>query len=103
MGDSDSWFCLSSLLCQEDEGCLNEEGDDDDDEENMYIESNKSCFVSGGEDEYVEDLLKRETCFGSKGFASSDDCSGLSQSRLKSARLDAIEWIFKVCCFNLKL
>ncbi|KAH7511203.1 hypothetical protein FEM48_ZijujUnG0035300 [Ziziphus jujuba var. spinosa] len=96
MGDSDSWFCISSLLCQEDEACFNKEEDgyDDDDEENMYIGSSKPCFVFEDEDEYVEDLLKREVCFGYKGFSSSDDCSSVSHTRLKSARLDAIDWIF---------
>lgn len=98
MGDSDTWLCLSSLLCQEDEACFNvkDDNDDDDDEEKMYTDS-KTCFVFEDEDEYVEGLLKREVCFGSKGFSSSDDCSTVSNTQLKSARLDAIEWIFNVC------
>lgn len=94
-GDSDTSLCFSSLLCQEEQSCLNEQQGYED---NTYIDIVKPyCFVSEDEDKYVENLVKKETCFGSKG--SLDDCSTLSQSWLKSARLDAIEWIFNVCFF----
>lgn len=95
MVDSDT-FCFSSLLCQEDESCLNEQVHGD----NTFIETKPYCFVSEDEDEYVENLFKREdSCFGSKGVSALDDCSTISQSWLTSARLDAVEWIFNVCFF----
>uniref|UniRef100_A0A803PEB4 B-like cyclin n=1 Tax=Cannabis sativa TaxID=3483 RepID=A0A803PEB4_CANSA len=95
MGDSatadETSLCFSSLLCQEDESCLNEESFD------TCIDIMSYCFVAEDEDEYIENLFKREittTCFGSKGIATSDDCSTVCQTWLKSARLDAVEWIF---------
>lgn len=91
MGDSDTSFCLSSLLCFENETCFNQEQDD----ENKYIDY-YLCFDSENEDAYVENLFKKETSFGSKPSVSSDDCDNITQNWLKSVRLDAIEWIFKV-------
>ncbi|POO00720.1 Cyclin [Trema orientale] len=92
MGDSDTSFCVSTLLCQENESCLNEQGY----EENTYIDVKPyDYFVSeDGEDEYFENLFRRETCFGSKGSSALDDYSDISQTWLKSARLDAVDWIF---------
>jgi hypothetical protein len=98
MGDSVSatWFSPSALLCNEDEVFLSEE----------YLGEAKtcmdldSCFVSENEDEYIKNLVQRETAigFGSKSCVSSScDCSSTSRSWLKGARLDAIEWIFNVC------
>ncbi|KAL6277532.1 hypothetical protein ACE6H2_021133 [Prunus campanulata] len=59
-----SSFSLSSLLCHEDQTCLNQL----EVESNTCIDSNP-CFVSVDEDEYVENLVRREAhCFGSKGF-----------------------------------
>ena len=96
MGDSETSFCLSSLLCREDESWLNEQGG----EEKSYLEAKNPNFVSENEEEYVENLFKKESfCFGSKGFVAFDDCSIISESWLKSARLDAIKWIFNVSFF----
>ncbi|CAL9002153.1 unnamed protein product [Prunus brigantina] len=59
-----SSFSLSSLLCHEDQTCLNQL----EVESNTCIDSDP-CFVSVDEDEYVENLVRREArCFGSKGF-----------------------------------
>ncbi|XP_062101821.1 cyclin-D5-1 [Humulus lupulus] len=95
MGDSaaETSLCFSSLLCQEDESCLNEMGYEE--SFNTCIDIKPYCFVAEDEDEYIENLFKRETTyFGSKGLSTSDDCSTICQSWLKSARLDAVEWIF---------
>jgi hypothetical protein len=60
-------------------------------------------FVSEDEDEHIQNLVQREssTEFGiSESFVTSscDHCSSTSQSWLEDARLEAIEWIFMVCC-----
>lgn len=58
-------------------------------------------FVAENEDDhYVQYLFDRESSagFGSKCFLSStDDRTSTSQSWLKCARLDAIQWVVKVC------
>ncbi|CAB4284107.1 unnamed protein product [Prunus armeniaca] len=85
-----SSFSLSSLLCHEDQTCLNQL----EVESNTCIDSDP-CFVSVDEDEYVENLVRREArCFGSKGFVPFTDCSASDICWLKTARLDSIEWIF---------
>lgn len=98
MGDSDSNFSLSSLLCEEDGASLNVQEDD-----NSYIQLKPYLVSADDDDEYVETLFVKETeNFGSMNCESSDDPSGLTQNWLKGARLDAIEWIFNVC-FSLPL
>lgn len=88
-----SSFSLSSLLCHEDQTCLNQL----EVESNTCVDSNP-CFVSVDEDEYVENLVRREAhCFGSKGFVPFTDCSASDICWLKNARLDSIEWIFNAC------
>ncbi|ONI02787.1 hypothetical protein PRUPE_6G222000 [Prunus persica] len=85
-----SSFSLSSLLCHEDQSCLNQL----EFESNTCIDSDP-CFVYVDEDEYVENLVRREArCFGSKGFVPFTDCSASDICWLKTARLDSIEWIF---------
>ncbi|TQD92873.1 hypothetical protein C1H46_021506 [Malus baccata] len=88
MGDSaETSFSLSSLLCQEDETCLSQLKD----ESNTSVEFNP-CFLFDNDDEYVENLVQKEAhCFGSKGLM---DFSASGMSWLKTARLDAIDWIF---------
>ncbi|KAK7252774.1 hypothetical protein RIF29_36969 [Crotalaria pallida] len=99
MGSSGNSISLSSLLCEEGEGSFLE------DDENTSIDSlynNNPSFVLDDEEEeeYIEYLLKQETGFGSQRthhVLSSDhdhhhDCS--NRFWLKSARLDAIHWIF---------
>ncbi|KAM5576781.1 cyclin-D5-1 [Rosa sericea] len=80
---------FSSLLCREDETCLMNQVEDDDEElENFY-----PFFVSENEDEYIENLVQKESyCFGSKGFVPFTHCSATSW--FKAARLDSIDWIF---------
>lgn len=88
-----SSFSLSSLLCHEDQSCLNQL----EFESNTCIDSDP-CFVYVDEDEYVENLVRREArCFGSKGFVPFTDCSASDICWLKTARLDSIEWIFNAC------
>ncbi|XP_059458722.1 cyclin-D5-1-like [Corylus avellana] len=94
MGDSGTLFSPSALLCNEDEVFLSEEylG-----EAKTCMDLEYLCFVSENEDEYIKHLVQRESAigFGSKSCVSSlCDCSSTSQSWLKDARLDAIEWIF---------
>ncbi|KAM1174977.1 hypothetical protein FF1_027455 [Malus domestica] len=80
-------FSLSTLLCQEDETCLNQL----EDESKTSVESNP-CFLFDNDDEYVENLIQKEAhCFESKGFK---DCPASGMSWLKTTRLDAIDWIF---------
>ncbi|KAJ7952762.1 Cyclin [Quillaja saponaria] len=81
--DSDSLFSLSSLLCQEDQASLLKEDGDG----NKGVNLIHPCLMSENEDEYIENLFKRETDFGS------ENCSSTTRSWLKSSRLDAIEWI----------
>jgi cyclin D5 len=102
MGDSGTLFSPSALLCNEDEVFLSEEylG-----EAKTCMDLEYLCFVSENEDEYIKSLVQRESAidFGSKSCVSSScDCSSTSQSWLKGARLDAIEWIFNVC-FSQKI
>ncbi|KAI9165630.1 hypothetical protein LWI28_017750 [Acer negundo] len=90
--DDEGSFSLSSLMCQEDGVCLNEKSDDDGrniSTVNYVLEKNNIV-----DEEYIEMLVGREECFGSKGCAFSDDCSIKNQTWLKCARLNAIEWIF---------
>ena len=92
MGSSATSFALSSLMCEE--GDTSFFGDDD---EHTGIDSPcyDPCFVLEDEEEYIEYLFRQETGFGSQNHVlSSDDCS--SRYWLRSARLDAIHWIFNV-------
>lgn len=102
MGDSDDGsFSVSSLMCPEDESCLSQESGDEKSCYGSYY-CDPCCFVLGnGDEEFIEKLVEKETDFGSKGCGFSDDCSTRTQSWLKCARLDAIEWIFNVC-FSFK-
>ncbi|KAL9461259.1 hypothetical protein AB3S75_004290 [Citrus x aurantiifolia] len=95
MGDSDDGsFSVSSLMCPEDESCLSQESGDEKSCYGSYY-CDPCCFVLGnGDEEFIEKLVEKETDFGSKGCGFSDDCSTRTQSWLKCARLDAIEWIF---------
>lgn len=96
MGEFDGSFSLSSLMCQEDEACLIQEIQDD----NTYdlkCNYDPSFVLANGDEEYMQKLVERETGFGSKSCGFSNDCSARTESWLKCARLDAIEWIFNVC------
>nr|XP_028954164.1 LOW QUALITY PROTEIN: cyclin-D5-1 [Malus domestica] len=72
-------FSLSTVLCQEDETCLNQL----EDESKTSVESNP-CFLFDNDDEYVENLIQKEAhCFESKGFKDcpvSDCCFYISCS-----------------------
>ncbi|KAJ7944518.1 Cyclin [Quillaja saponaria] len=91
MGNSDTLFSLSSLLCEENEASLLKEEDD----ESTVINLIQPCLISENEDEYIENLFKRETDFGSQNCLSSSDenCLSTKRSWFKSVRLNAIEWI----------
>ncbi|XWS45154.1 hypothetical protein CRYUN_Cryun15aG0112100 [Craigia yunnanensis] len=93
MGEFDTSFSYSSLLCQEtEEACLFET--DREYDESIYLNYYKSNFVSENEKEYIEKLVERETDVGFKTNASFSDCTITSKSWLECARLDAIKWIF---------
>ncbi|XVF15430.1 hypothetical protein REPUB_Repub09cG0152400 [Reevesia pubescens] len=94
MGEFDTSFSCSSLLCQEtEEACFFETEREDD--ESVYSNYYKSCFVSENEDdEYIEKLVRKETDMGFKTNATFSDYPTASKSWLECARLDAIEWIF---------
>ncbi|XP_043712473.1 cyclin-D5-1-like [Telopea speciosissima] len=93
MGDSDSSFSLSSLLCQENQTCFDEEIDED-----VFLNSN-NYVLSENDKEYIEMLVERENSFGCKTHGSSDDCSILLENWLKCSRLNAILWILKTRAF----
>ncbi|KAH7566692.1 hypothetical protein ACOSP7_023299 [Xanthoceras sorbifolium] len=88
MEDFDGSFSLSSLMCEEDGVCLNEDG-------NIYLDCcNPCCVLETVDEEYIEMLVGRERSFGFKGCAFSDDRPTENQSWQQYARLNAIEWIF---------
>lgn len=102
MESSGTFFSLSSLLCDE----VGEAGFFEDPDENpgIFYSLDNSCFVLEDEEEYIEYLFKQETGFGSQNhhlFASDDHSN--SRHWLRSARVDAIDWIFDVsfqCCYS---
>ena len=75
----------SSLLCQENETCLQLEGD----EEYSFIQSQQGYGVS--EDEDVGILIEREIRLGFQ-----KDETLAFEDWMKRARMDAINWILKV-------
>jgi len=76
----------SSLLCQENDTCLEEGGDE---LENQLIGSRHDCGVS--EDEYVGILVEREIVLGFRR-----DESLVFGDWVKRARLEAINWVLQV-------
>lgn len=94
MVDSASSSSDSSLLCFEDgEPCASQQTQHFD-----MTDLFNSCFVLGDDDEgFIQQLIKKETTFGSKNGVFSGDDSSKDQAWLKSARLDAIRWMFNVC------
>ncbi|XP_020212663.1 cyclin-D5-1 isoform X2 [Cajanus cajan] len=75
----------SSLLCQENETCLEEGGEE---LEHPFVESQHDCGVS--EDEHVGILIEREVVLGFKR-----DESLVLGDWVKRARMEAIDWILK--------
>ncbi|XWS41780.1 hypothetical protein CRYUN_Cryun17cG0112500 [Craigia yunnanensis] len=99
MGEFDTSFSCSSLLCQEtEETCFLKTKREAD--ESVCLNYSKSCFVLDKEEEYIEKLVQRETntCFSDcptiSKSTSFSDYPIISTSWLECARLDAIEWIF---------
>ncbi|KAG4973160.1 hypothetical protein AAZX31_11G047400 [Glycine max] len=93
MESSGTFFSLSSLLCDE----VGEAGFFEDPDENpgIFYSLDNPCFVLEDEELYIEYLFKQETGFGSQNhhlFASDDHSN--SRHWLRSARVDAIDWIF---------
>ncbi|GMJ08048.1 cyclin d5;1 [Hibiscus trionum] len=83
MGEFESYFSCSSLLCHEteEEACCFETEPEHDDE---------SLYLNDNDDEYIESLFQRET-----SATSSSDCPFTDRENwLQCARLNAIEWIF---------
>ncbi|XP_073288899.1 cyclin-D5-1-like [Primulina huaijiensis] len=79
----DTETSASSLLCEEDESCLKEQG-------RYKDETFAFCSVSETDCEHIAMLIQRETIFQSN----SEDCAVKSERKwLNSARLDAIKWI----------
>ncbi|CAL0314378.1 unnamed protein product [Lupinus luteus] len=84
MGSSGIFTSLSSLMCDEGEVSIFE------DDENTSIHSlHNPSFVLDDEEEYIEYLFTQEMGFGSQ---SHHVCSKILW--LRSARFDAIDWIF---------
>ncbi|XP_073128098.1 cyclin-D5-1 [Henckelia pumila] len=74
---------FSSLLCNENESCLQEQYNQKDENFELYPVSESDC-------DYVENLIQRETSFQASG----SECSVKEKrSWFKCARLDAIKWI----------
>ncbi|KAK7406456.1 hypothetical protein VNO78_08082 [Psophocarpus tetragonolobus] len=87
----DTFFSLSSLMCEEGETGFFEDRDDNP----CIIDSlDNPCFVLEDEEKYIEYLFKQEMGFGSQNhnFFAADDNS--NRHWLRSARVDAIDWIF---------
>ncbi|KAL2528351.1 Cyclin-D5-1 [Forsythia ovata] len=94
MDDSDT--LMSTLLCQEDESCLNE---------NNYKDVNLGlCSISECDEEYIQMLIQREAICQTDSNLSLGDCSF---SRVKKAGLNAPDgklWAFRllsVACLSL--
>ena len=76
----------SSLLCQENETCLEEGGEE---LEYQFVGSQHDCGVS--EDEHVGILIEREIVLGFK-----KDETMVIGDWVKRARMEAINWVLKV-------
>ncbi|KAK7291060.1 hypothetical protein RIF29_05924 [Crotalaria pallida] len=79
---------MSTLLCQENEICL--EGDVVD-EEYSFIPLQKQNYGVFSDDEYMAIFIEREISFGFK----KDDESLVFEDWIKRDRIDAINWILK--------
>ncbi|KAK7309155.1 hypothetical protein RJT34_05669 [Clitoria ternatea] len=82
MGSSGTFFSLSSLMCEESQVSFFEDHDEN------------SCYILEDEEEYIEYLLRQETGFGSQNHFLLSDDHNPGRFWLKSARVDAIDWIF---------
>ncbi|KAK4416328.1 Cyclin-D5-1 [Sesamum alatum] len=82
----DSENSLPSLLCREDESCLNEQYHHNKDENLGF------CSVSESDSEYIEMLIQKEAVFQSTGDNPSDKSE---RNWLKCARGDAVKWILE--------
>lgn len=88
MGEFETYFSCSNLLCHEaeEEVCFFETEAEDD--ENLYLNDDD-------DDEYIDKLVQGETsCI-------SDYPITIRNKWLQCARLNAIEWMFNVCIFFL--
>ncbi|KAL0343500.1 UNVERIFIED_CONTAM: Cyclin-D5-3 [Sesamum angustifolium] len=81
----DSENSLPSLLCREDESCLNEQYHRKD--EHLGF-----CSVSESDSEYIEMLIQKEAAFQSTADSPSEKSE---RSWLKCARGDAVKWILE--------
>lgn len=80
---------VSSLVCQENETCLQAE----DDSSSLLHFNDHDHRVSSVDDEFVHILIDREIALG---FGSEKNQSLVFGNWIKLARLDAINWILKV-------
>ncbi|RWR77981.1 cyclin-D5-1-like protein [Cinnamomum micranthum f. kanehirae] len=92
MGDSVS---LSSLLCSENESCLDETQEEEEEEEEQRLSCIDDMGLSPTEDEYIEMLISSERNYcSSENIGSFDDCS--TENWLRCAYMDAVQWILKM-------
>ncbi|VFQ75333.1 unnamed protein product [Cuscuta campestris] len=87
MQDSDPTFSLSSLICEEDDSCLN--GGSIDRESDFDC----PCPVSDSDVEFIEMMIERDIGSLSGGESVDNSSSASRQSWLKLARLEAANWI----------
>ena len=86
---------ISNLFCEEDKFCLNEGGEEEE-EDQMGAQLIYSqplvipCFDSGYEDDYIKFLVRKER-------DNDYESEPISGSWLIHARVDAINWILRVC------
>lgn len=87
MDASATSFSLSSLLCQETESSLN------DSQEDCRCSDLNLCSVSESEEEYVQNLIQKESSFESDQCVPELVCRVLGESWLKCARSASVKWI----------
>ncbi|KAJ0039556.1 hypothetical protein Pint_27903 [Pistacia integerrima] len=91
MADSDLSSSASSLLCFEDgEPCVTQQTQHFD----MTDIYNSGFVLEDDDEEFIQQLVQKEPIFGPQSGVFSDDASSKDQAWLKSARLDAIRWMF---------
>eukprot|EP00268_Persea_americana_P011470 TRINITY_DN14844_c1_g1_i1.p1 TRINITY_DN14844_c1_g1~~TRINITY_DN14844_c1_g1_i1.p1 ORF type:complete len:118 (-),score=31.72 TRINITY_DN14844_c1_g1_i1:259-612(-) len=92
-GNMEGSVSLSSLLCSENESCLDETREEEEEEQRLCCIDDMG--LSPTEDEYIEMLISSERNYcSSENIGSLDDCS--TENWLRSAYMDAVQWILKV-------
>lgn len=91
MASSNCSLSFSSLLCQETEVCLGEEEEEEEEQSFLFV---NDVDPSETEDDYIDMLVSREISFTAENDGCLDDC--MTENWLKSACLDAVQWILKM-------